>query len=91
MQRIVTNLLENAIKYTQESGRVWISADLLDDSVRIVVKDNGIGISHSDLPRIFERVLPLRSQPLPKRCRPGTEPGPGIRLRHERGHSCRER
>ena len=55
MQRIVTNILENAIKYTPEQGRVTVSAMAQNGQVQIVVKDSGIGISEKDLPHIFER------------------------------------
>jgi len=55
MQRIVTNILENAIKYTPEQGTVTVSAVAQNGQVRIVVKDSGIGISEKDLPHIFER------------------------------------
>lgn len=55
MQRIVTNILENAIKYTPEQGTVTVSAMAQNGKVQIVVKDSGIGISEKDLPHIFER------------------------------------
>ena len=55
MQRIVTNLLENAIKYTSQGGTVAVSAALQDGEVRINFKDTGVGISESELPHIFER------------------------------------
>jgi len=55
MQRVVTNLLENAIKYTPEKGTVIVTASARDAEVIIAFEDNGIGISENDLPHIFGR------------------------------------
>ena len=55
LQRIVTNLLENAIKYTPDKGTVNISLYEQDGKINIVVEDTGIGISQEELSRIFER------------------------------------
>ena len=53
---VIRNLLDNAIKYVEErNGRVRISAFRSGDTIRLEVEDNGIGISKSDLDRIFER------------------------------------
>lgn len=55
LYQVILNLLDNAIKYTPDSGLVKIKASLKDSFVQIDVSDNGIGIPEKDLPRIFER------------------------------------
>lgn len=55
MQRVVTNLLENAIKYTPDHGSVAIAAVNANRKLRIDVKDTGTGISEKELPLIFQR------------------------------------
>ena len=56
IQRMLSNLLDNAIKYTSSGGTVSVSVSEIDKRfVVITVKDTGIGISQTDLPRIFDR------------------------------------
>lgn len=51
----VINLLDNAVKYTQEGGTVELSVSVQPQSIRISVRDNGPGIPRDLQPRIFER------------------------------------
>ncbi len=51
---ILQNLIGNAVKFT-ESGKVEISARVMDNQAFLTVKDTGIGINKEDLPRIFEQ------------------------------------
>lgn len=55
IQRMLSNLIDNAIKYTPSGGNVDIRAAESPDQVVVAVKDSGVGISPKDLPRIFER------------------------------------
>ncbi|MDO9591699.1 MAG: ATP-binding protein [Erysipelotrichaceae bacterium] len=55
MEQVMINVLGNAIKYTQEEGKVTIFASKLHDEVILRVCDNGMGIPDKDLSRIFER------------------------------------
>lgn len=52
---ILRNLLINAIKFTPEKGKVEIIAKEYTDSIRITVKDNGMGMSASDIAKILQK------------------------------------
>ncbi|MCT4621347.1 MAG: cell wall metabolism sensor histidine kinase WalK [Marinisporobacter sp.] len=54
-KQMILNLVENAIKYTPESGQVKVLAYKRYDHIFIVVKDTGIGIPKEHIPRLFER------------------------------------
>jgi len=55
LQQVVWNLLSNAIKFTPRDGRVDVRVENLGTDLRIVVSDNGQGISPAFLPHIFDR------------------------------------
>ncbi|MDJ0852045.1 MAG: ATP-binding protein [Myxococcota bacterium] len=55
LEQVVTNLLDNAVKYTDPGGRIHVGAEGDERWVRVSVQDTGIGIPEADLGRIFER------------------------------------
>lgn len=55
LQEVLYNLLENAVKYSRESGEIRLQAAPHGREIVLSVSDNGIGIGKDDLPRIFER------------------------------------
>lgn len=65
LQRVIVNLLDNAVKYTQ-SGSVAVSAEEHRNEVIISVRDTGIGISSNDMNHIFDRFFRVdKSRNLP--------------------------
>lgn len=71
-QQILINLLTNAVKFTQPPGSVVVSCEFSDETVRIHVKDTGIGIKPEDLPRVFEPFVQIG--------RGLSQPGEGVGL-----------
>lgn len=55
IEQILTNIISNAVKYTNEKGKIEVKCRNVKDGVEISVKDNGIGIPKNDINRIFER------------------------------------
>lgn len=56
LQRAIGNLVDNAIKYTPQKGRVEIRASRVDSKIRIEVSDNGSGIPEEEQTRIWDRL-----------------------------------
>jgi signal transduction histidine kinase/ActR/RegA family two-component response regulator len=52
--QVLSNLLNNAAKYTDPGGRIWLTAGREDDKVAVRVRDNGVGIPADMLPRVFD-------------------------------------
>ncbi len=55
LRQMAANLIANAIRYTSEGGRVNVRLEAVEQGVKLVVEDTGIGIPEADLPRIFDR------------------------------------
>ena len=55
LEQAIVNLLDNAIKYSEEGSRVEIHAENRDNTIAIHIRDYGCGIAKRNLPRLFER------------------------------------
>lgn len=62
IEQIVTNLVDNAVKYTPAGGRIEIAVQQRGDNAEVRVRDDGIGISDAFLPHVFE---PFAQAPRP--------------------------
>ena len=58
--QILSNLMDNALRYTPETGTVTVALDADADAIRISVSDTGPGIEAEDLPHIFDRFYVAR-------------------------------
>jgi signal transduction histidine kinase len=63
LRRVLSNIVENAIKYTPDGGRIILSAHEEDSQVAISVTDNGRGIPAEDMPILFDKFH--RGRPAP--------------------------
>ncbi|MEJ2505254.1 MAG: ATP-binding protein, partial [Ignavibacteriaceae bacterium] len=73
LEQATDALINNAIKFTNEDGRVKVIVNNLSKEIEIIISDTGIGIPEKDLPYIFQKFYRV--------SRPGTEiPGTGIGL-----------
>jgi len=82
LQRLIGNMLDNAIKYTEPEGVVSISQQIENQDVLIKIADTGQGISHDELPNIFERFYRCDSS----RTKPGTGLGLSLALAIAKAH-----
>src|SRR5690606_6075834 len=54
LSQVLANVLNNAAKYMDDGGDIWVSVDKNDNEILISVRDSGIGLSSDLLPRIFD-------------------------------------
>jgi signal transduction histidine kinase len=74
LQRLLTILLDNAVRYTQPGGSVYLRVGRQDDRVLFTVQDTGIGIAPEHQPRVFDRFYRV------DRTRGSTSRGSGLGL-----------
>jgi two-component system phosphate regulon sensor histidine kinase PhoR len=55
LEQALINLIDNAIKYSEDGGRILVGAEKTPSELTISVQDDGIGIAKKHLPRLFER------------------------------------
>ena len=63
LDRVLSNLISNSIKYSPAETQIKIFSELLSDKLNLVVEDQGLGLSKDDLENIFEEFKTLSSKP----------------------------
>jgi signal transduction histidine kinase len=76
IQRVLTNLIGNALRHTPSGGTICVAACAMEGCVRVDVSDTGEGIAEEDFPRVFERFY--RGEPSRSRETGGTGLGLAI-------------
>ncbi|APR37635.1 hybrid sensor histidine kinase/response regulator [Paraburkholderia sp. SOS3] len=69
LTQILSNLVDNAIKYTDDGGEIHIRAEVVNGRARVAVKDSGIGVAAAELPALFD--LFMQATPPAGRARDG--------------------
>ena len=83
LQRVLYNLVSNALRHTPADGTVFLRAEPEEEAVRVEVADTGEGIAPEDLPRVFERSF--RGEGSRSSHGVGEESGAGLGLAIARG------
>ncbi|MDD5006218.1 MAG: ATP-binding protein [Candidatus Omnitrophica bacterium] len=62
IRQVVVNLINNAIKFTEQDGKITVDVRVLDTMVKVGVSDTGIGISQEDLPKLFNKFVQVSNK-----------------------------
>ncbi len=84
LRRLLLNLINNAVKFTPEGGKISIMLTVKDNIAEVAVSDSGVGISDKDLKMIFEKFF--RAQPYGHKAEPGSGLGLSIARSIARAH-----
>lgn len=63
LELLVTNLVDNAIKYNHDGGQVEVTVERREDRVTLEVRDTGVGVPQDELPRLFQEFVRVRADP----------------------------
>lgn len=74
LEQAFSNIIDNAIKYTETGGRITIKAMIEDNNLNIIISDTGMGIPEEEIPKIFERFYRTN------KGQPGKHRGTGLGL-----------
>lgn len=55
--QVISNLINNAIKFTEANGKIKVDVKILETKIRVGVIDTGMGIAKKDLPRVFDKFV----------------------------------
>lgn len=67
INQVILNLINNAIKFTEEGGKIKVELKSLENKIRVAVIDTGIGITKADLPRLFNKFVQVSKIPAAER------------------------
>ncbi|WP_230383947.1 PAS domain-containing protein [Pedobacter endophyticus] len=62
ISQVISNLISNAVKYSPGGSTIWVRSETVDKEIRVSVKDNGMGISAEDQPKLFDRYYRVEGQ-----------------------------
>ncbi len=80
IERVLQNLVDNALRHTPSGGEVTLSLEAREKHVEVSVRDTGSGIAHDDLPHIFERYWRAEGDATTATTAPGSSAGLGLAI-----------
>jgi signal transduction histidine kinase len=74
IEKVIQNILDNAIKFTPEKGKILLKLRKVEQNVEVIISDSGHGIPEDELPHIFDRYHKI------KRVKDSDHEGTGLGL-----------